>query len=118
LLALPLAQNLGTETITGWSNAPLVAFVFPLIGLVIAPIYPAINSVILSSLPTRQHGVMSGLIVIFSALGGTTGSIITGYIFENYGGQNAFYFSLIPMAILIICLVMFNRLSEKNQASV
>jgi MFS transporter, FHS family, glucose/mannose:H+ symporter len=116
LLALPLAQNLGTEAITGWSNAPLVAFVFPLIGLVIAPIYPAINSVILSSLPTRQHGVMSGLIVIFSALGGTTGSLITGYIFEHYGGQNAFYFSLIPMTILIVCLVFFNRLSEKNQA--
>jgi MFS transporter, FHS family, glucose/mannose:H+ symporter len=116
LLALPLAQNLGTEVITGWSNAPLVAFVFPLIGLVIAPIYPAINSVILSSLPTRQHGVMSGLIVIFSALGGTTGSLITGYIFEHYGGQNAFYFSLIPMTILIICLVFFNKLSVKNQA--
>ena len=114
LLALPLAQNLGNEVITGWGNAPLVAFIFPMIGLVIAPIYPAINSVILSSLPTRQHGIMSGLIVIFSALGGTTGSLITGYIFEHFGGQSAFYFSLIPMTVLIICLVIFNKLSEKK----
>lgn len=114
LLALPLAQNLGSEPITGWGNAPLVAFIFPMIGLVIAPIYPAINSVILSSLPTRQHGVMSGLIVIFSALGGTTGSLITGYIFEHYGGQSAFYFSLIPMTLLIICLIFFNKLSTKE----
>ncbi|MCU0471022.1 MAG: MFS transporter [Arcicella sp.] len=114
LLALPLAQNLSPEPITGWGNAPLVAFIFPMIGLVIAPIYPAINSVILSSLPTHQHGVMSGLIVIFSALGGTTGSLITGYIFEHYGGQSAFYFSLIPMAILIICLIFFHKLSVKN----
>ncbi len=114
LLALPLAQNLGNEAITGWGNAPLVAFIFPMIGLFIAPIYPSINSVILSTLPTRQHGVMSGLIVIFSALGGTTGSLITGYIFEHFGGQSAFYFSLIPMAILIICLVIFNRLTEKK----
>ena len=114
LLALPLAKNLGNEVITGWGNAPLVAFIFPMIGLVLAPIYPAINSVILSSLPTRQHGVMSGLIVIFSALGGTTGSLITGYIFEHYGGESAFYFSLIPMTILIICLVIFNRLSDKK----
>ncbi|MEA5460027.1 MFS transporter [Arcicella sp. LKC2W] len=114
LLALPLAQNLGSEPITGWGNAPLVAFIFPMIGLVIAPIYPAINSVILSSLPTRQHGVMSGLIVIFSALGGTTGSLITGYIFEHYGGQSAFYFSLIPMTLLIICLIFFNKLSVKG----
>ena len=114
LLALPLAQNLGSEPITGWGNAPLVAFIFPMIGLVIAPIYPAINSVILSSLPARQHGVMSGLIVIFSALGGTTGSLITGYIFEHYGGQSAFYFSLIPMTLLIVCLVFFNKLSVKE----
>ena len=30
---------------------------------------------------------------------GTTGSIITGHIFESYGGEKAFYFSLIPMTI-------------------
>jgi MFS transporter, FHS family, glucose/mannose:H+ symporter len=114
LLALPLAQNLGNEAITGWGNAPLVAYIFPMIGLFIAPIYPSINSVILSALPTKKHGIMSGLIVIFSALGGTTGSLITGYIFEHFGGQSAFYFSLIPMTILIICLVIFNRLSEKK----
>ncbi len=114
LLALPLAQNLGNEAITGWGDAPLIAFIFPMIGLFIAPIYPSINSVILSTLPKNKHGIMSGLIVIFSALGGTTGSIITGYIFEHFGGQSAFYFSLIPMTILIICLVIFNRLSEKK----
>jgi MFS transporter, FHS family, glucose/mannose:H+ symporter len=114
IIALPLAKNLDNEVITGWGNAPIVAFIFPMIGLVIAPIYPAINSVILSSLPTRQHGVMSGLIVIFSALGGTTGSIITGHIFEAYGGESAFYFSLIPMTLLIICLIIFNKLSTKK----
>ncbi len=115
LLALPLAQNLGNEVITGWGNAPLVAYIFPMIGLFIAPIYPSINSVILSALPKNKHGIMSGLIVIFSALGGTTGSLITGYIFEHFGGQSAFYFSLIPMTILIVCLVIFNRLSEKSK---
>jgi FHS family glucose/mannose:H+ symporter-like MFS transporter len=112
LVALPLAQNLDSKPIVGWADAPIVAFIFPLIGLLIAPIYPAINSVILSSLPTRQHGIMSGLIVIFSALGGTTGSLITGYIFESYGGESAFYFSLIPMTALIVCLLLFNRLSK------
>ncbi len=114
IIALPLAKNLGDEVITGWGNAPIVAFIFPMIGLVIAPIYPAINSVILSSLPNRQHGIMSGLIVIFSALGGTTGSLITGHIFEAYGGESAFYFSLIPLTILIVCLIVFNKLSNNE----
>lgn len=117
LVAIPLAQNNGGE-VTGWSDAPLGAFVFPLIGLFIAPIYPAINSVILSTLPARQHGPMSGLIVIFSALGGTTGSIITGHIFEAYGGETAFYFSLVPISILMGCLFFFNRLQKKSEAKI
>ena len=68
-----------------------------MIGFCLAPIYPAINSVILSALPKVQHAPMSGLIVVFSALGGTTGSLLTGYLFEHFGGQKAFYFSLIPL---------------------
>ena len=117
LVAIPLAQNNGGE-VTGWNNAPLGAFVFPIIGLFLAPIYPAINSVILSTLPARQHAPMSGLIVIFSALGGTTGSIITGNIFEAYGGQIAFYFSLVPIGILMICLFFFNLIQKKSEAKV
>lgn len=116
LIALPLAQNAATSGVTGWGNAPLAAFIFPMIGLFLAPIYPAINSLILSSLPVKQHGLMSGLIVIFSALGGTTGSLITGYVFEHYGGQTAFYFSLIPIGALIVALILFGRLQGKNGA--
>jgi len=117
LVAIPLAEPSHHE-VTGWGSAPLGAFVFPLIGLFLAPIYPAINSVILSALPARQHGAMSGLIVIFSALGGTTGSIITGHIFEAYGGQTAFYFSLVPITILMICLFLLNRLQKKSETVV
>lgn len=113
LVAIPLAKNGTGQPITGWGTAPLAAFIFPLIGLLIAPIYPAVNSVILSTLPVKKHGLMSGLIIIFSALGGTTGSIITGHIFESYGGETAFYFSLVPMAILISCLIIFKRLQVK-----
>ncbi len=113
LIAIPLAEKVSGQPITGWGTAPLAAFIFPLIGLLIAPIYPAVNSIILSTLPKQKHGLMSGLIIIFSALGGTTGSIITGHIFESYGGKTAFYFSLIPMAILITCLFIFKRLQTK-----
>jgi MFS transporter, FHS family, glucose/mannose:H+ symporter len=118
LVALPLAASVGDRVITGWTDAPLAAFMFPLIGLLLAPIYPAINSVILSSLPARKHGPMSGLIVVFSALGGTTGSLITGRVFELYGGQTAFYLSLVPITLLLVLLIVFQQLQKKQPAPV
>jgi fucose permease len=60
---------------------------------------------------------MSGLIILFSALGGTTGSIITGFIFEQYGGQTAFYCSLIPLFLLIVMLNFFKRMTRIDSAT-
>jgi predicted MFS family arabinose efflux permease len=57
---------------------------------------------------------MSGLIIIFSALGGTTGSLITGNIFEHFGGETAFYFSLVPIGILLVALFFFQKLQNKT----
>ena len=114
LLTVPLANKIQVTAINDLKDVPLIAFAFPLIGLFLAPVYPAINSVILSNLPPHKHGSMSGLIVVFSALGGTTGSIITGNIFQAYGGQTAFYFSLIPVSILIVLLFIFKRLQLRS----
>ncbi len=113
LVALPLAAGVGGEQVTRWLDAPLAAFLFPLIGLCIAPVYPAINSVILSALPKRQHAPMAGLIVVFSALGGTTGSIITGTLFELFGGTTAFYCSLVPIAMILVTLFFFKRQTDQ-----
>lgn len=118
LISLPaidrfVAQYKGSG-ISTIGEVPMVAFVFPLIGLLLAPIYPAINSVILSSLPKPKHGFMAGLIIIFSALGGSLGSIITGAIFQEYDGQRAMYFALVPITILVICLVLFRRLQARH----
>lgn len=92
---------------------PMVAFVFPLIGIFLAPIYPAINSVILASLPKVKHGAMSGLIVVFSAIGGTLGSVITGFLFDKVGGLNAFYFSFIPIILLCVFIYFFYKQQKK-----
>lgn len=112
LIAMPLAESEQGTAASGWLDAPLAAYIFPLVGLLLAPIYPAINSVILTSLPKQRHGEMSGLIIIFSALGGTIGSVLTGILFEKFGGQNAFYFSLVPIVILMILLTFFKRLQR------
>jgi len=109
LLALPLAAGVHPTPDVHWGNAPLAAYVFPLIGLLMAPIYPAINSVVLSALPKSRHAPMTGLIVVFSALGGTTGSLVTGQLFAHFDGARAFYLLLVPMGLLLGSLVWFNR---------
>jgi len=116
LLVLPLTQNLAVSEDIGWHNLPLAAWIFPCIGLFMAPIYPAINSVILSALPQRKHAAMTGLIVLFSALGGTTGSIITGYVFSAFDGQTAFYLTLLPIVIIALMLKALRAYTRLNES--
>lgn len=104
-------------TIESISDVPTLGFILPLIGLFIAPIYPLLNSSVLSSLPKKLHSPMSGLIIIFSALGGTLGSRIVGELFESVGGANAFYFLLIPMGLLIVFVVLIDRMSKTKAAA-
>lgn len=110
LLVLPLTHDVYIGEGTTWLNAPLVVYVFPLMGVLLAPVYPSINSVILASVPKYLHSSMSGLIVVFSAIGGTIGSVITGFVFQEFSGQQAFYLSLIPLALLIISALLMNKL--------
>lgn len=114
VMVLPLAQNVVLDENTNWLNAPLAAYLFPLIGLFLAPIYPTLNSTILSALPKHMHSSMAGLIVVFSALGGTFGSMITGSLFDVVGGNKVFYFSLIPLAVILTAIWMLNKLVAKS----
>lgn len=114
IMLLPLTQEPATVVVTSILNAPAVAYLFPLIGLMMAPIYPVLNSVMLTSLARSKHAAMTGLIVVFSALGGTTGSMITGFSFQALGGQNAFYLSLIPMGCLVVSLYFFKVTTAKH----
>ncbi|HUO18323.1 MAG TPA: MFS transporter [Steroidobacteraceae bacterium] len=92
-----------------WASLPLAAYFPAVLGLFLAPIYPTICSTMLSSLPLEKHAAMTGLIVVFSALGGTSGSFITGRIFAATDGRTAFALGLVPMALLIGALFWFDR---------
>jgi len=101
---LPAARGVTLRADIGWANAPAAAYLFPLLGVFMAPIYPTLCSVTLSALPRHRHAAMMGLIVIFSALGGTLGSLITGLLFQHVSGQFAFYFALLPLALIAAML--------------
>lgn len=113
VLVLPLTIGIEPGSVTGWADVPLVAYLLPAMGLFLAPIYPTLSSSILSALPKNRQSGMTGLIVIFSALGGTTGSIITGFLFGRLDGQTAFYFTLIPLVLLFVLIIPYKRKREK-----
>lgn len=114
VLTLPLTRDIQLAESLSLTNAPVAAYLFPLIGLFMAPVYPVINSVILNALPKTKHAAMTGLIVVFSALGGTTGSIITGFTFARFSGQTAFYFTLLPLSLLALSLYLLCQLRKSK----
>ncbi|MBK8852251.1 MAG: MFS transporter [Saprospiraceae bacterium] len=115
---LPKTINAGGSEIQSFGDLPLLAFAFPLVGLFIAPIYPLLNSAVLSALPQQLHSPMTGLIVIFSAIGGTLGSRMIGYLFKHTGADQAFYYTLIPMAALVICVTLLRKLTLKSSQNI
>ncbi len=118
VFVLPQTQHLQPRKIESLKDVPVIAYVFPLIGLFFAPIYPLVNSFVLSATEKVLHSPMASLLVFFSAIGGTLGSRLVGYLFKNIGGQKAFYFALIPMSILLLCLFFFTRIAAKKKGSV
>jgi len=114
VFVLPKAINSKIVGVESLLDIPFYGYAFPLVGLFLAPIYPLINSVVLSALPKSLHSHMSGLIIIFSALGGTLGSRAIGYLFKNVGAESAFSYTIIPLVLLFVALVVLNRLTRKG----
>jgi len=115
IFVLPKTIEVGINesAIENLSAVPLLAFAFPLVGFFISPIYPLLNSTVLSALPKRLHSPMTGLIIIFSALGGTLGSRAMGWLFKQVGPASGFYYTLIPIGLLFLTLIVLKRLTHK-----
>lgn len=109
LAALSFVGGAGGTVVMGWTDVPATALILPLTGFFLGPVYPILNSIILNTLPAREHGPMSGLSVIFSAFGSSIGTVALGYLFQAHGGSFAYYFSLFPLGALLVCLFFFRR---------
>jgi len=110
LIVLPMAKNVSVHEVSTMADLPLVSYLFPMIGLFLAPLYPLINSTVLSSVDKEHHSPLAGILVFFSAVGGTSGSLIIGFLFDEFGGDKVFYLSLIPMAIILLSIFRLNKL--------
>ena len=103
--------------VESWREAPPLAFVFSMLGFFIGPIYPTIVSLVLSRLEKARHPSMTGLIIVFSALGGTTGSFIVGFISRSFSTHDAFFYPLLPMTLLGVLLIPYRRLTAPEVAA-
>lgn len=112
ILFLPMLAQIDLAFNLFGHNIPWVAVTIPMVGFFLAPIYPTLCSTVLSSCPGHRQGALTALIIIFSALGGTLGSRITGILFGNLDGYTAITATFIPIMILFIALYPFKNLRK------
>ena len=89
-------------------RASPIAFLFPLLGLLLGPVYPTLASVTLKSVKDLDNGAMMVLLMVFLAAGGITGEKTIGVLFGSIGPFYAFLSLLIPLAILWVSVLLFN----------
>lgn len=116
LLVLPLAKNIEAVEINSITDLPVVSYLFPLIGLFLAPLYPLVNSTVLSSVEKSKHSSLAGILTFFSAVGGTLGSLLIGNLFDSIGGEKVFYLSLIPFGLMFVIFFVINRLTVESSS--
>jgi FHS family glucose/mannose:H+ symporter-like MFS transporter len=112
LVVLPMASNVPDMEVNALGDLPLVSFLFPMIGLFLAPLYPLISSTVLSATDKSHHSALAGILTFVSALGGTLGSVIIGNLFDLLGGNKVFYLSL--MSIILVTLFFLNKITGSN----
>ena len=114
LLVLPLAKNVEATAINSITDLPVVSYLFPLIGLFLAPLYPLVNSTVLSSVEKEKHSSLAGILTFFSAIGGTLGSLLIGNLFDSLGGDKVFYLSLVPFSVMFILFFVINKFTNTS----
>jgi fucose permease len=91
----------------------VLLLLFPLVGVFISPLYPLINSKFLSHYPEDTVGKIVSIIILFTSLGGSIGSISTSIIFHKNLGEYYLLFATIPL-ILILVFSLLLSFKEKQ----
>ena len=94
----------------------MLGYIFPIIGLFLGPIYPLISSTTLNAYPKKIHAHISGLIIVFSALGGILGSRIIAYIFENVDTTMPFRYTVVPLVLLAVAVFFLDKWTKELKA--
>lgn len=113
LIIAVLAIILGIQFFDS-QNSQVLLFLFPIIGLFLAPLYPVINSKMIARVNKEKANLFTSLIVIFSSLGSSISSIIMSLLFgKQLLKFYPLYILLTVIVILTVSLVYFNVARKK-----
>lgn len=91
----------------------LLAILIPVTGLFLSPLYPLYNSEALNEIPSEKTHLFISVVVIFSSIGSSVGSIYMALIFHN---QVSSYYPLFISLPLIIIFGLTFFLNKKTLA--
>lgn len=95
-------------------NSKALLFLFPVIGLFLAPLYPVINSKMIAQVNKEKINLFTSLIVIFSSLGSSVSSIIMSLLFgKQLLNFYPLYILLAVIVLLTISLLYFHLARKK-----
>ncbi|MCP3965715.1 MAG: MFS transporter [Lentisphaerae bacterium] len=109
-----IRQNIFGANMIG--RIPATAYLLPLVGLFLGPVYPVMASVTLKTVDNSEVPVLMILMQLCEGLGAIFGPIITGYTFDYYGPIYAFFMLLIPLLGVWLCLLRINvrKITERE----
>ncbi|MPS64594.1 MAG: MFS transporter [Chryseobacterium sp.] len=108
LLVIIGIQFLGAE------NSRLLLFLFPVIGLFLSPLYPVINSKMITRIDKEKVNIFTSLVVIFSSLGSSVSSIIMSILFNNQLLNYYSVYILFAVLVLFSISLMYFSMSRKT----
>lgn len=112
VLIMISAQYLMTDI---QQNLQLLMFLFPVLGLFLSPLYPLYNSKFLATTGKEKVNFFVSVIVIFSSLGSSFGSLAMSYIFHFSADAYFISFTLIPLTVVLVLTLYFNQINKTNR---
>lgn len=94
ILVLPLAENVHPQKINSLQDIPVVSFIFPLIGIFLAPMYPLVNSALFLIHRKINRAVWQEFSLSFLLLAGLLGLWSSGIYLKNWEVKGFFIFRL------------------------
>lgn len=104
VVQLLLANNYSTS----------ILFIFPFIGLFLAPLYPVIGSKMIAGIRKDDINIFTSLMVIFSSLGSSVGSISISMLFQNsLGNYYALFIAIVVIMVFTLSFAYFKSFVSK-----